>query len=83
MAAKKAVNLANLEALGAERLAEILLELGSEDAAIKRRLRLELRAETRTEAVAADIGKRLVTLRQGWPTATPIGRLISSGGSCS
>jgi hypothetical protein len=73
MAPKKAaVNLANLEALGAKRLAEILLELGSGDAGIKRRLRLELSAEAGAEAVAADIGKRLTTLRQArsfvdWP----------------
>ena len=65
MAPKKAaVNLANLEALGAKRLAEILLELGSGDAGIKRRLRLELSAEAGAEAVAADIGKRITTLRQ-------------------
>src|SRR3954452_5089852 len=66
MAPKKAaaVNLANLEALGAKRLAEILLELGSEDAGIKRRLRLELSAEAGAEAVAADIGKRITTLRK-------------------
>jgi hypothetical protein len=72
MAPKKAVDLANLEALGAKRLAAILLELGAEDAGIKRRLRLELRAEAGAEAVAADIGKRLTTLRQArsfvdWP----------------
>ena len=64
MAPKKAVNLANLEALGAKRLAEILIELGTQEAAIKRRLRLELSAEAGAEAVAADIGKRLTTLRQ-------------------
>ena len=64
MAAKKPVNLANLEALGAKRLAEILLELGTEDAGIKRRLRLELSAETGPEAIAADLGRRLTTLRQ-------------------
>ena len=64
MASKKTVNLANLEALGAKRLAEILLELGMGDAGIKRRLRLELSAEAGAEAVAADIGKRLTTLRQ-------------------
>ena len=64
MAPKKAVNLANLEALGAKRLAEILLELGAEDAGIKRRLRLELSAEAGAEAIAADIGKRLAALRQ-------------------
>ena len=45
MASKKTVNLANLEALGAKRLAEILLELGMGDAGVKRRLRLELSAE--------------------------------------
>jgi hypothetical protein len=72
MASKKSVNLANLEALGAKRLAAILLELGAEDAAIKRRLRLELSAEAGAEAVAADIGKRLAALRQArsfvdWP----------------
>ena len=64
MASKKTVNLANLEALGAKRLAEILLELGIGDAGIKRRLRLELSAEAGAEAVAADIGKRLTRLRQ-------------------
>jgi hypothetical protein len=64
MAPKKTVNLANLEALGAKRLAEILIELGTQEAAIKRRLRLELSAEVGAEAVAADIGKRLTTLRQ-------------------
>ena len=68
MAPKKAVDLANLEALGARRLAEILLELGAEDAGIKRRLRLELRAGA--EAVAADIGKRLTTLRRPGPSST-------------
>lgn len=64
MASKKVVNHANLEALGAERLAAILLELGAEDVAVKRRLRLELSTEAGPEAVAADIGKRLATLRQ-------------------
>ncbi|MFZ1425550.1 MAG: DUF6880 family protein [Geminicoccaceae bacterium] len=64
MVSKKALNPANLEALGARRLAEILLELGTGDAGIKRRLRLELAAEAGAEAVAADLGKRLTTLRQ-------------------
>src|SRR4051794_3140544 len=50
MPSKKPVNLASLEALGARRLAAILLELS---------------AEAGAEAVAADIGKRLVALRQG------------------
>ena len=49
MGSKKVVNLANLEALGARRLAELLLELGIGDAGIKRRLRLELSAEAGAE----------------------------------
>ncbi len=64
MASKKSVNLENLKALGARRLAEILLELGAGDAGTKRRLRLELSAEAGPEAVAVDIGKRLTALRQ-------------------
>jgi len=64
MASKKTLNLDNLQALGARRLAELLLELAAGDAAAKRRLRLELSAEAGPEAVAADIGKRLATLRQ-------------------
>jgi hypothetical protein len=61
---KKTLNLENLEALGARRLAELLLELAAGDAAAKRRLRLELSAEAGPEAVAAAIGKRLLALRQ-------------------
>src|SRR3954452_8612241 len=61
---KKTLNLDNLQALGAKRLAELLLELAAGDAAAKRRLRLELSAQAGPGAVAADIGKRLATLRQ-------------------
>src|SRR5918998_3540926 len=64
MASKKSVNLENLEALGARRLAELLLELAAGDAAVKRRLRPELSAEAGAEVVAADIGKRLTALRR-------------------
>src|SRR5436305_6235012 len=64
MASKKTLNLDNLQALGAKRLAELLLELAAGDAAAERRLRLELSAEAGPEAVAADIGKRLAALRQ-------------------
>ena len=63
MASKKTVNQQNLEALGAERLAGILLELGAADAAVKRRLRLELAGEAGPEAIAADIGRRIATLQ--------------------
>jgi hypothetical protein len=64
MASKKTLNLDNLQALGAKRLAEVLLDLAAGDAAVKRRLRLELSAEAGPEAVAADSGKRLTALRQ-------------------
>ena len=42
MAPKNALNLQNLEALGAKRLAELLIEISDGDAAAKRRLRLAL-----------------------------------------
>src|SRR5664279_325814 len=63
MASKKTVTLDNLVALGAERLAAILVELADGDAETKRRLRLELAAQTGGDAVAAEIGKRLTALR--------------------
>jgi hypothetical protein len=60
---RRTVTLDNLAALGAERLAAILVELADSDAEIKRRLRLELAAQTGGDTVAAEIGKRLATLR--------------------
>ena len=62
MASKKTVTLDNLAALGAERLAAILVELADGDAEIKRRLRLELAAQTGSDTVATEIGKRLAAL---------------------
>ncbi|TNC60045.1 DUF6880 family protein, partial [Rubellimicrobium roseum] len=41
-ACKTTLNSKNREALGAQRLAELLIELSTGDAAAKRRLRLEL-----------------------------------------
>ena len=64
MAAKKTLNLDNLQALGAKRLAEILLELSQGDAATKRRLRLEL---------AAEAGAEVYRIRQH-PTCVPAPR---------
>ena len=63
MAAKKTVTLENLVALGPQRLAAILFELGEGDTDIKRRLRLELAAEAGGDVIAAEIGKRLTSLR--------------------
>jgi len=42
LAAKTALNTKNLEALGAERLAELLIEISAGNPAAKRRLRVEL-----------------------------------------
>jgi hypothetical protein len=63
MASKKTVTFDNLLALGAERLAGILVELADGDAEIKRRLRLEIVAQIGGEAIAAEIAKRLTALK--------------------
>ena len=62
MASKKTLNVKNLEALGARRLAELLIEISTGDAAAKRRLRLELAGEEGPAAVAQELRKRLVTI---------------------
>ena len=65
MVAKKTVAVAadNLVRLGAKRLAEILLELAGEQPGIKRRLRFELAGEADGEMIAAEMNKRITTLR--------------------
>jgi hypothetical protein len=65
MATKKtaAVATENLVRLGPERLATILLELANEQPAIKRRLRVELVGEAGGEMIAAEVNKRITTLR--------------------
>ena len=62
-ASRKTVTLDNLMALGPERLAAILVELADGNAEVKRHLRLELAAQTGGNIIAAEIGKRLATLR--------------------
>lgn len=63
MASGKSLNAKNLAALGADRLADIVLELVSGDAAAKRRLRLELASCSEGGAgVAAEVRKRLATI---------------------
>lgn len=59
MASKKKVNRDNLEAMGARRLAELLMDFAESDAAVKRRLRLELAAIAAPESLAAEVRKRL------------------------
>src|SRR5918911_2625421 len=63
MASRKTITLDNLTALGPERLAGILVELAEGDAEVKRRLRLELAAQSGGDTIAAEIGKRLAALR--------------------
>ena len=60
---KKTVTSDNLAALGAERLAKILVELADGDAEVKRRLRLELAAQVGEDSVATEVSKRIAALR--------------------
>lgn len=62
MASDKTLNAKNLAALGADRLAELLLELVEGDAAAKRRLRLELAGRSGGGDVAPEIRKRLTAI---------------------
>lgn len=62
MASKKTLNAQNLENLGAERLAQLLIEISTGDAAAKRRLRLELAGAQGPAEVAREVRKRLTTI---------------------
>lgn len=61
---KKTVSEANLATLGAERLAALLMEAATGDAAWKRRLRMELAAEVGAADVALELDKRLTALAE-------------------
>ena len=68
---KKTLNKDNLAALGADRLADLLVEVSTGSADIKRRLRLELAHNLGPSELAKDVRKRLATLRKsrsfvGW-----------------
>lgn len=68
---KKTLNKINLETLGAERLAALLIEVSTGSAIIKRRLRLELVHSLGASELAHEVRKRLVSLRKsnsrvGW-----------------
>jgi hypothetical protein len=62
MASEKTLNAKNLAALGADRLAAMLLELAKGDAAAKRKLRLELASKSGGDEIAALVRKRLATI---------------------
>lgn len=62
MASKKTLNAGNLQTLGAERLAALLMEVSQGSATIKRRLRLELVGQDSPAELAKEIRKRLATI---------------------
>jgi hypothetical protein len=62
VASKKTLNAKNLKARGAKRLAELLIEISTGNAAAKRRLRLELAGAQSPAEVAREIRKRLTTI---------------------
>jgi hypothetical protein len=62
MPAKTALNAKNLEALGLERLAELLIEITAGNAAAKRRLRLELAGAQSPAELAKEVRKRLTII---------------------
>lgn len=61
---KKTLNQTNLETLGVEQLAALLMEVSAGSADIKRRLRLELSHNLGASELAHDVRKRLVSLRK-------------------
>ena len=62
MAKNTTLNAKNLEALGKERLAELLIELSTGNASIKRSLKLELAGKDDPDQMAREISKRLKSL---------------------
>lgn len=64
MAGRRGITAERLTALGAEHLAEILVTLAEEDRDIKRRLRLELAEQDGGDELAAEIGKRLASIKK-------------------
>lgn len=61
---KKTLNQANLEKLGAEILAALVMDLVQGDADLQRRVRMELSAAQGPKEVAADLRKRFASLRR-------------------
>ena len=61
---KRALNARNLEALGAERLAELLIEISKGRPVARRLLRLELAGVEGTAELAREVRMRLATIRR-------------------
>ena len=64
MTSKKTLNTKNLEALGAERLAELLIEICKGRPAARRLLRLELAGAQGTAELAREVRHRMATIRR-------------------
>ncbi|WP_428390712.1 DUF6880 family protein [Lichenicoccus sp.] len=62
MASGKTLNAANLETLGAARLAALLIEISTGSAAAKRRLRLALAGNAGPAEASREVGKRLASI---------------------
>ena len=62
MASKKALNARNLEALGAERLAELLIKISTGKSGARRLLRLELAGAEGTAELAREVRHRLTMI---------------------
>mgnify|MGYP005850518113 CR=1 FL=1 len=77
MASKSTLNAKNLEALGAERLAQLLIEISTGDAAAKRKLRLALAGAQSPKEAAREITKRLTSIAKArtfvnWQNRKPL-----------
>ena len=77
MASSKTLNVENLAALGAARLAELLIDLAEDDEAMKRRLRLELASPGGGADVTAEIRERLISIARSrsfldWQKVKPL-----------
>ena len=65
MVSKKAPNARNLEALGAKRLAELLIEISKGRTVARRLLRLELAGTESTAELAREVWQQFATIRRG------------------
>ena len=77
MASKTTLNAKNLEALGAERLAELLIEISTGSAVAKRRLRLELAGAQSPKEAGREVAKRLTSIARArsfvnWQNRKPL-----------
>ncbi len=70
MASKTSLNAKNLEALGAERLARLLIEISTGNAVAKRRLRLALSGAQSPKLIAREIAKQITRVARArtWVT---------------